>query len=52
MCDEMYHKAIALGAPCDGEPEKRIPYVFYVAYFLDLDGHKIFLITSAKLRCK
>jgi predicted lactoylglutathione lyase len=40
-CDELYHKAIALGASCDGEPGQRIPDVFYGAYFRDLDGNKI-----------
>jgi len=40
-CDEMYHRAIALGATCDGEPGQRIPDVFYGAYFRDLDGNKI-----------
>lgn len=40
-CDEMYHKAIALGATCDGAPGQRIPDVFYGAYFRDFDGNKI-----------
>jgi predicted lactoylglutathione lyase len=40
-CDEMYHKAITLGATCDGEPGQRIPDVFYGAYFRDLDGNKV-----------
>jgi len=40
-CDELYKKAIALGATCDGEPGQRIPDVFYGAYFRDFDGNKI-----------
>lgn len=40
-CDELYKKAITLGATCDGEPGQRIPDVFYGAYFRDLDGNKI-----------
>lgn len=40
-CDEMYHKAIALGATCEGEPGQRIDDVFYGAYFRDFDGNKI-----------
>jgi predicted lactoylglutathione lyase len=40
-CAEMYHRAIGLGATCDGEPGQRIPDVFYGAYFRDLDGNKI-----------
>jgi predicted lactoylglutathione lyase len=40
-CDEMYNKAIALGATSDGEPGQRIPDVFYGAYFRDFDGNKI-----------
>ncbi|GBL04970.1 VOC family protein [Glaciecola sp. KUL10] len=39
--DELYHKAIALGATCEGEPGQRIPDVFYGAYFRDFDGNKI-----------
>ena len=41
LCDDMYHKAIALGATSDGAPGQRIPDVFYGAYFRDLDGNKI-----------
>jgi predicted lactoylglutathione lyase len=40
-CEEMYHRAIALGGTCDGEPGQRVPDVFYGAYFRDLDGNKI-----------
>ena len=40
-CDEMYHKAIALGATCAGEPGQRVPDVFYGAYFRDVDGNKV-----------
>ena len=41
LVDELYQKAISLGATCDGEPGQRIPNVFYGAYIRDLDGHKI-----------
>lgn len=41
MCDQLYHKAIALGACCDGKPGQRIPDVFYGAYFRDFDNNKI-----------
>ena len=41
MVDELYKKAIALGATCEGEPGQRIPDVFYGAYFRDFDGNKI-----------
>lgn len=39
--DALYHKAISLGATCEGPPRQRIPDVFYGAYFRDLDGNKI-----------
>ncbi|WP_439135552.1 VOC family protein [Pseudomaricurvus sp.] len=39
--DKLYHKAIELGATCDGEPGQRIPDMFYGAYFRDPDGNKI-----------
>ena len=39
--DTMYHKAISLGATCDGPPGQRIPDRFYGAYARDLDGNKI-----------
>ena len=39
--DSFYHKAIELGASCDGEPGQRIPNQFYGAYIRDLDGNKI-----------
>lgn len=39
--DVLYHKAIELGATCDGEPGQRIPDVFYGAYFRDPDGNKM-----------
>ncbi len=41
MVDTLYHKAIALGASCDGEPGQRIPDMFYGAYVRDADGNKI-----------
>ena len=40
-CDALYHKAIALGATCDGEPGQRLPDVFYGAYVRDADGNKL-----------
>ena len=40
-CSEMYHKAIALGATCEGEPGQRVPDLFYGAYFRDFDGNKV-----------
>ena len=39
--DELYHKAIALGAGSDGEPGQRIPDMFYGAYVRDPDGNKL-----------
>lgn len=39
--DELYHKAIALGATCDGEPGQRIADMFYGAYVRDPDGNKL-----------
>lgn len=39
--DTLYHKAIALGASCDGAPGQRIPDVFYGAYVKDADGNKL-----------
>lgn len=39
--DTLYHKAIALGATCDGAPGQRIPNRFYGAYVRDLDGNKL-----------
>jgi predicted lactoylglutathione lyase len=41
LVDKLYHKAIALGGTCDGEPGQRIPDMFYGAYFLDPDGNKV-----------
>ncbi|MEM9841478.1 MAG: VOC family protein [Pseudomonadota bacterium] len=38
--DRVYAKALALGAPSEGEPGQRLP-TFYGAYFRDPDGHKI-----------
>ena len=38
--DRVYAKAMALGAPSEGEPGRRMP-TFYGAYFRDPDGHKI-----------
>lgn len=39
--DELYHKALSLGASCDGEPGQRIPDMFYGAYIRDPDGNKV-----------
>lgn len=39
--DQLYHKAVKLGASCDGEPGQRIPDRFYGAYIRDLDGNKV-----------
>lgn len=39
--DTLYHKAIALGASCDGAPGQRIANTFYGAYVKDADGNKL-----------
>lgn len=39
--DKFYHKALELGATCDGEPGQRIPNQFYGAYIRDPDGNKV-----------
>lgn len=39
--DALYHKAIELGASCDGEPGQRIENRFYGAYVKDPDGNKL-----------
>ena len=39
--DQLYDKAIALGATCDGAPGQRIPNTFYGAYVKDADGNKL-----------
>lgn len=41
MVEKLYHKAIELGATCDGEPGQRIPDRFYGAYIRDPDGNKV-----------
>lgn len=38
--DELYAKAISIGARDEGEPGSRMEG-FYVAYFRDLDGNKL-----------
>lgn len=38
---KLYHKAIELGATCDGEPGQRIDNMFYGAYVKDPDGNKL-----------
>jgi predicted lactoylglutathione lyase len=40
-CDELYAKAIILGATCDGPPGERMPDFFYGAYVRDPDGNKL-----------
>ncbi len=39
--DKLYHKALALGATCEGAPGQRIADVFYGAYIRDPDGNKL-----------
>ena len=41
--DSFYHKAIELGAKCNGKPGPRIEYgePYYAAFVLDLDGNRI-----------
>ena len=39
--DELDHKAIKLGAICEGEPGQRIPDMFYGGYVRDPDGNKL-----------
>jgi catechol 2,3-dioxygenase-like lactoylglutathione lyase family enzyme len=39
--DEVYRKAMALGATDEGPPGPRGLAGFYAAYFRDLDGHKL-----------
>lgn len=39
--DTLYHRAIELGATCDGQPGQRIPGQFYGAYARDPDGNKL-----------
>ena len=39
--DEIYKKALSLGASCDGEPGQRIEDMFYGAYVRDPDGNKM-----------
>ena len=43
MVQQVYAKAIALGATCEGRPNLRPEYHpnYYGAYFRDFDGHKI-----------
>ncbi len=38
--DEVYAKALSLGAADEGAPGQRLP-TFYGAYFRDLDGNKV-----------
>ncbi len=38
---QLYHKAIALGATCAGEPGQRVDDFFYGAYVRDPDGNKL-----------
>ncbi len=40
--DAFYHKAIELGATCEGKPGERGDMTgFYAGYFRDLDGNKL-----------
>jgi predicted lactoylglutathione lyase len=39
--EALYHKAISLGATCDGAPGQRIDKMFYGAYVKDPDGNKL-----------
>lgn len=39
--DEIYARAIELGATCDGAPGQRVPDRFYGAYVRDHDGNKL-----------
>jgi len=39
--DELYAKAIELGATDEGEPGERVPDFFYGAYVRDADGNKL-----------
>ena len=39
--DALYHKALSLGATCEGAPGQRIPDRFYGAYVRDPDGNKM-----------
>lgn len=39
--DALYHKAIALGATCEGAPGPRAGDAFYIGYFRDLDRNKL-----------
>lgn len=41
LVDKLYHKAIKLGASCDGAPGQRMPDVFYGAYVRDPSGNKL-----------
>ena len=39
--DELYQKALSMGATCEGEPGQRVPDMFYGAYVRDPDGNKL-----------
>lgn len=39
--DDLYHKAISMGASCEGKPGQRMPDEFYGAYVRDPDGNKL-----------
>jgi predicted lactoylglutathione lyase len=39
--DELYRKALELGATSEGEPGQRIADMFYGAYIRDPDGNKV-----------
>lgn len=39
--EALYHRAISLGATCEGEPGQRVPDRFYGGYVRDPDGNKL-----------
>ena len=41
LVDKAHHKAIELGAKCEGPPGPRGKSGFYAGYFRDLDGNKL-----------
>ncbi|WP_439134269.1 VOC family protein [Pseudomaricurvus sp.] len=45
--DQVYAKAMELGASCEGEPGARMDGVLYAAYFRDPDGNKFGVFCSS-----
>lgn len=39
--EALYHRAISLGATCEGAPGQRMPDLFYGGYVRDPDGNKL-----------